>query len=225
MNIVNYEDHANLLYEAYKQSGNSYYTIERIKALYYGKIAYDHISIFLKLHAYLVKNGHDKNNPLWQGDADNALWYEKSKNSFTKIIADARHCSCADDYTHIYVFDDYSTPDHESDMWIPAQDVWLKFRAFTAWPRQVPAKKLLGPDHKWGDHRDIKYPSIITHRKHDFRFGYQDGRDEWYCFKYDSLSKTVEDAHWNENKMIHALRNLMSCWEEVEITTDPTDHM
>ena len=214
-----YQILADNLYTAYRNQGRHTYLFERVKSLFYGKIVRDHIPVFLKLHDYLVANGHTKDNPLWQGDDDNAVWYEKTKDDFIKVLVDSRVVSCADDYTHIFVFEDYGVEiEGPEDSSFNLSNRWVKLRCFTAWPRQIPARQ---GGHKWGDHRDIKYPSVSTHRKANWKFGYQDGRDDFYCFAYDSFLGDVKDAHWKESKMVNALDTLTYDWGDIERNNPP----
>lgn len=196
----NYKQIADKLYSVYKKSSSGKYLMERVKNLFYGRMVYDHIDDFNELYAILERGEHGSKNPLITGDIDEGSWIEKSPSEHIKVIAIQRYCSCADDNTHIYVLTDYRIPD---EMGYPPAD-WVTFQCFTAWPRQVSKRR----GYKWGDHRDIEHPSINTFRKHKFHFGYEDGRDKHYCFKYSSYSDAVEHAFWNEGRLMWGLDSL-----------------
>jgi len=145
LNEFNSEPLANMLYEAYNKSSNGPYLMEKVKKRFYGKIVKDHVPIMKELHAFLVDNKHTVKNPYIYGDADVAVWYEKSPETVTDIVV-VKSCSAADDNTHIFIIRDWTD-------FCGTEDV--KFLAVTAWPRQ---KKRSG--YKYGDYRDIEYPSI-----------------------------------------------------------------
>jgi hypothetical protein len=203
-----YQGMANTLYDAYEASGHDNYMVERIKKYFYGRMVKDHIGRFNTLHDLLVLNDHDKNNPYVYGDYDVGVWYEKYPDQYTKVLATTRYCSCADDNTHIYVLKDISEPGFEG----LHRYEYITFLCATAWPRQINESR---SSHQWGDHRDIKHPSINTFRRHNFKYGYQDGRDDHYCFKYESMNDSVEDANWNEGRILWALDTLRGCYEEM----------
>lgn len=205
---MDYKKIADKLYDGFKADGSNTYHMEYIKEYFYGNMVRDHIPLFKKLHDYLVANNHTKDNALWQGDDDNAIWYEKSPDQFTKVLVDSRVVSCADDYTHIFVLKDYGD---EEDAFAGPLSRWVKFNCFTAFPRQKKSKY----GGNWGDHRDIEDPSIITHRKANWKFGYGDGRDKFYSFAYDSLQDRVEDAYAVESRLMWALRTLKDDWDEI----------
>lgn len=211
---MDYKKIADKLYDGFKADGSNTYHMEYIKSYFYGNMVKDHIPVFKKLHDYLVANNHTKDNALWQGDADNAIWYEKAPDEYTKVLVDSRVVSCADDYTHIFVLKDYSIDDEILDDAPKLNDWkdWIKFNCFTAFPRQKKSKY----SNNWGDHRDIEDPSINTHRKSKFKFGYGDARDKFYSFAYDSMQGKVEDAYAVENRLMWALRTLTDGWEDVE---------
>jgi len=189
---------ADFLYAEYKKSDMGDYMVGRVKEFFYGLMVKDHIYKFKALHEFLIKNGHTVKNPYVYGDDDTGIWYEKSPKSYTTIIATERYCSCADDNTHIFILNELDVD-------------YIKFLGVTAWPRQVSERM----DHKWGDHRDIKHPSITTFRKHGFKFGYGDARDAHYCFRYESLTGCADDAPHVENRMLWALQTLTDDYEEI----------
>ena len=200
---------ADRLYQAYKMLGDSgQYTVERIKARFYGNMVKDHIETFNELYAILEAGNHGPKDPIVTGDYDEGAWIEKAPDDHTRVIAIERYCSCADDNTHIFVLNEFKSEKPESisdeDWLLLKQDDCTRFKCFTAWPRQKKSKY----GGNWGDHRDIEVPSINTHRKHDFKFGYGDGRDKHYCFAYDSMHGCIKDAHWNEQRLLWALRTL-----------------
>ncbi len=200
------ESLATALYEAYNKSSDGGYFMEKIKKRFCGKVVKDHIPMMKELHTFLVDNRHTVKNPYVYGDIDVGVWYERSPTTTMDIVVVESYCSCANDNTHIFMLRDYSkdfTPEELTRFGRPYQDV--KFLAVTAWPRQKKKKKL---GHKWGDYRDVVEPSIQTYRKCQFNFGCQDGRDVGYSFKYESTTGMVEDAHWNEPRVMWALRTL-----------------
>ncbi len=197
--MTDYKEIAELLYNAYKASDCGNYMVERVKKLYYGMMVKDNIPKFLAVYDVLVANGHDAKNPYVYGDMDQGVWYEKSPDEITKIIATERYCSMADDNTHIFILEDYSC----DRLGMKYESIY--FRCMTAFPRQKSKSK---KSHQWGDHRDIEQPSINTYRKYKFKYGYCDGRDETYCFNYETLTGCVEDAHWKESRILWALNTL-----------------
>ncbi len=199
--MTDYKEIAELLYNAYKASDCGNYMVERVKKLYYGMMVKDNIPKFLAVYDVLVANGHDAKNPYVYGDMDQGVWYEKSPDEITKIIATERYCSCADDNTHIFILKDFGWDQWFNEKHKVKQEDY-RFSCMTAWPRQKNNSK---KHHQWGDHRDIEHPSINTYRKHKFKFGYEDGRDEGYSFNYETITGNVEDAHWKESRILYAL--------------------
>lgn len=160
------------------------YTLQRANDLFWGKIVKNYVPIFKELHDKLVQGKHNKSNPLSHGDCDVSVWYETSKRTHRKVIVSTRHCSCADDNTHIFILDDLPV-DKKDGYWFG------ELMCATVWPRQINRKG----SYKYGDHRDIEKPSINTYRQRDFEYGYKDGRDNNYCFKYRCIVEdTVESA-------------------------------
>lgn len=189
---------ADAMYKAYMASADGNYLMEKVKRSFYGKLVRDKLPLFKELHAYLIEHGHTVKNPYVYGDIDVGVWYENTEHAVVKIIAIESYCTCADDSTHIFIMRDWG----ESHIGATGD---IKFLAVTAWPRQK--KKRIG--HSYGDYRDIKYPSIRTYRDYNFEFGCGDGRDVGYSFKYETIAgDKVEDAHWNEPRIMFALRTL-----------------
>jgi hypothetical protein len=222
IDINDYESMADALYDIYKQSSHGSYMVERIKGRFYGNLVKDHIPDFNELYAILKAGNHGPKNPLVTGDMDEGSWIEKSDNEYSKIIAIERYCSCAIDNTHIFILNEfkYEPPEGEGFSHLEQELMrfkdWTTFTCVTAWPRQISKRH----GHKWGDHRDIEHPSIHTFRKHNFRFAYEDGRDDHYCFKYDSLQGRVEDAYWKEGRLNWALSSLRDGLGSVKIEAE-----
>ncbi len=196
--LDNYDAIGDKMYAFYKHSSSGDYMIERIKSRFYGNMASDHIKYFNELYEILKAGGHGPKNPLLTGDADEGSWIEKGPDEYTRVIAIERYCSYADDNTHIFILNQVT-------------DDWTKFLGVTAYPEEEKS------GNTWGDHRDYKQPSIQTFRDHKFDFGYSDGRDKHYCFKYNSVSGNVEDAHWNERRLTWALGSLSDCLECIKL--------
>jgi len=222
VDLKDYEGMADKLYNIYKQSDSGTYMVERIKSRFYGNMVKDYIPDFNELYALLEAGDHGPKNPIVTGDSDEGAWLEKAPDEYTRVIAIQRYCSCADDNTHIFVLRqfDWEPPEGftELEHALLRQDNWTTFRCFTAWPRQKKSKY----GGNWGDHRDIEVPSINTHRKHKFNFGYGDGRDEHYCFKYDSMQGRAEDAYWKESRLLWALRSLRDGLNSIKIEAEWT---
>jgi len=221
IDLKDYDGIADKLYEFYKLSDSGSYMIERIKSRFYGNMVKDHIADFNELYAILEAGKHGSKNPMVTGDIDEGSWIEKAPDEHTRIIAIERYCSCADDNTHIFMLNELKSEvdptlfDHDPELaeTMARFNNWTRFQGVTAWPRQ--SSKRGG--HKWGDHRDIEHPSIVTFRNHKFDYGYNDGRDEHYCFKYDSLQGCVEDAYWREGRLNWALRSLRDGLNSVKL--------
>jgi len=211
IDLKDYEGIADHLYETYKLSPSGSYMIERIKSRFYGNMVKDHIPDFNELYKILEAGKHGPKNPIVTGDMDEGCWIETAPNDHTRIIAIQRYCSTADDNTHIFILDELKSEidptlfdtDPEMAETLAKFNNWTRFQGVTAWPRQIKNR-----GYNFGDHRDIKVPSISTFRNHKFNYGYNDGRDDHYCFKYDSLNGCVEDAHWKESRLNWALRSL-----------------
>lgn len=192
---------ADAMYVAYMASSDGGYLMEKVKKSFYGKLVKDKIPLFKELHAFLVEHKHTVKNPYIYGDIDVGVWYEKSSDEREDIVAVESYCTCADDSTHIFIMRDWSMINYQIGLNI----VDTKFLAVTAWPRQKKKRK----GHLYGDYRDVVLPSIRTYRDCNFKFGCQDGRDVGYSFKYESIvGDRVEDAHWNEPRILFALRTL-----------------
>lgn len=176
-------------YETASKKGLGIYTINRAKDLFYGKVVKNYIPVFDELFSLLVEKNHTKDNTYGYGDIDGDIWYEKCGKM--EIVVDESHCTCADDNTRIYI----KTNDYNN-----------AFLVVTAYPKQKKNK------FHFNDHRDIDQPSIQTYRNYNFEFAYGDFRDETHVLKYtctDYSGDKVEDAYVTENKISHALENLV----------------
>ncbi|KKK48932.1 hypothetical protein LCGC14_3140140 [marine sediment metagenome] len=134
--------------------------------------------------------------------------YKYPKNKNKKVIVSTRHCSCADNNTHIFIL--------EKDFC-----GWTKFRCATVWSKANNRGGYKTKDgwHYWGDDRDVKTPSLNTYRKRDFYFGYYDCRDKGHCFLYEDHGKKVgraEKASWSECEIQNALWTLKTNLEVLE---------
>lgn len=192
---------AKSLYKAYKfeekrGKGCGDLLLEWVKEVYWGIIVKEHIPVFDEAWQLLHNRKHTKKNKFVYGDIDVGVWIEYPKNKNKKVIISTRYCSCADDNTHIFIYDKSSIPKEYFN--------WDKFRAATVWPRQINSK--LGID--WGDDRNIDLPSLNTYRKRDFHYGYYDCRDKGHSFLYEAINERVEKASWDEGRIERALWTL-----------------
>ncbi len=164
--------------------------IEWTKEVFYGKLIKDAIPVFDFVWEELKKRHHtSRKRSLIYGDIDVSTWVEKTENK--KILVYIRHCSMADDNTFIFI---------KEDRIIELPD-FMEFRAVTVWPRQ----KKYRPS--WGEYLNklIWVPSLNTYRKVGFNYGYEDGRDKGFVFKYKARDELAEDAHYSEPKILRAL--------------------
>jgi len=176
--------------------------IEWTKENLYGHMVEDAIPVFQELWQLLKEGKHNKKNTFDYGDCDVSTWFETTRtgrwSSYRKVIVTTRHCSCADDNTHIFILDEIG-------------EDWIKFMSVTVWPRQKSNR-----GYSFGDDRDIKLPSLNTYRKKGFKYGYGDGRDEGHCFVYDSMTGRVDKPHWHENALTNALWTLRTNLEAIK---------
>ena len=180
--------------------------LEWIKESFWGKIVKDHIPTFHQIWNILNEKGHiGEKNSYTYGDIDVSVWIEKVKNpTDQKVIASIRHCSAADDNTHLYILSGLEFPEYSS--------TFEFFRCRTVWPRQnkkggyrvAKSKKYPTGWFSWGDDRDIKRPSINTYRERDFDFSYKDCRDKGHVFTFHN--NRCDHVHWHENRIPHALQ-------------------
>lgn len=189
---------AKLLYEGYcleqREDCGSLF-LEWTKERFWGMVIRDSIPMYLKLWNTLNDNGYtSQENSLSYGDMDGNIWAEKDERGRLILIVDD-HVTCADDNVHIYIY--HSLGDLSTD--------WTTFQCITGWPKEV----LAYDKPTWNDYRDIKYPSLETHRKHGFTLGCNDCRDKWFSFKYESLmGAKAKDAHYTEGRLNRALEKL-----------------
>lgn len=169
--------------------------LQWIKECYWGIIVKEHLLVFDEIWWTLHERKHTKKNKFIYGD-DVGIWIEYPKNKNKRVVVSERYCSCADDNIHIFIYDKSINPREYFN--------WDKFRVVTVWHRQINNK--LGID--WGDDRNIDLPSLNTYRKRDFRYGYYDCRDKGHCLLYEAHNERVENAHWNESRIEHALWTL-----------------
>jgi hypothetical protein len=194
------------------RSGVGDLTIEWAKDHYYGLRMQDKLTDFNELWNKLTDNGMvSKKTSLCTGDADISLWAERLDDR-TKLIISESHCTCADDNTTIYKLREYDCGDGfgediSTERMESINKMMFEFHIFTAYPRQVSSKS----GYDWGDHRDIDKPSLRTHRKHKFNFGYRDGRDDFHVamMKYHHTGKPMVDkSSWNEGRISIELEEL-----------------
>lgn len=149
---------------------------------FWGHVVKRHIPVFNKTYKILKDHGYfGQSNSYQYGDADVDVWIEQAKDK--KVIASTRHCSCADDNTHLFIMND------------ARHNIFGDFRCRTVWPKQnkrrgyrvKKSKKYPTGWFSWGDDRDIKIPSIATYRARNFDFSYGDCRDKGYVFTYTNF--------------------------------------
>lgn len=181
--------------------------LEWSKEYFWGALVKEHIPMFERVWELLDREKHTVRNKFVYGDIDVGLWIEyPKKREKRKVIVSTRYCSCADDNTHIFVYD------HDDREKKPYYD-FSKFKVVTVWPRQKRSKYWKTVD-EW--HRHIDLPSINTYRKSDWDYGYNDCRDKGHCFLYEAHNERVEKAHWSENKIKHALWTLVGHFQMLE---------
>jgi len=185
---------AKLLYEKYQQQevrGCGELLVEWTDDIFYGRLMADKIPLFDSLWVELRKRGHvSRRKSLEYGDIDASVWAEQ-KGSI-RIIINIRHCSMADNNTHIFIKDDP----------YPGERLFLKFRVVSAWPRELHYPK------KWGEEwsKRVRLPSVHTHRRAGFKYGYEDVRDEGHVFA--SGYRNGEGCFGNGPKILHAIWTL-----------------
>jgi len=174
----------------------------------WGKIVIEYIPTLKEVWQYLHDNKYTKNNTLGFGDVDGAIWVEYPKQEETwpderKIIIHTSYCSFADDNTHIFILDDSK---------FYSLNTLLHVR--TVWPRQnsrggykvKKSKKYPKGWFSWKDDRDIKKPSLNTYRKRNFKYSYQDGRDEGYTLSLKNIgTPSIEWSNSHQGKIQHAI--------------------
>ena len=69
----------------------------------FGLVIKEKIQTFKDTWDILKEKGYTKDNPLVYGDMDVSVWYEQTTKRGQKVIATTRHCSCADDNTHLFI--------------------------------------------------------------------------------------------------------------------------
>jgi len=174
----------------------------------WGKIVIEYIPTLKEVWQYLHDNKYTKNNTLGFGDVDGAIWVEYPKQEETwpderKIIIHTSYCSFADDNTHIFILDDSK---------FYSLNTLLHVR--TVWPRQnsrggykvKKSKKYPKGWFSWKDDRDIKKPSLNTYRKRNFKYSYQDGRDEGYTLSLKNIgTPSIEWSNSHQGRIQHAI--------------------
>jgi hypothetical protein len=149
---------------------------------FWGYVVKKHIPVFNKVYKILKEHGNiGQKNAYTYGDIDVSVWIEECKDK--KVIASIRHCSCADDNTHLFIINDARYSGYGD------------FKCRTVWPKQnkrggyrvQKSKKYPTGWLSWGDDRDIKVPSITTYRERNFYFSYGDCRDKGYVFTYTNF--------------------------------------
>lgn len=218
---------ADLLYYQYiyeeNDEGCGDLMLEWIKSRFWGLLVRDHIPIFEEIHQILTsKKNIDEKNRYTYGDVDVSVWVEKVKNpKDMKVIASTRHCSGADDNTHLYILKNSKIGIPEFD----SKNMFLEFKCRTVWSRQNKrggyrvAKSKEHPNgwFSWGDDRDIKLPSINTYRERDFNFSYGDCRDKGHVFTFKNFSgPELDHPDWHENRISHSLWCLRSHLEALK---------
>lgn len=175
--------------------------LDWIKESFWGSLVKDHLPIFNELWELLNKKGHTRKNPFGYGDIDYDVWVEYPKDNNKQVIVSICYCACADDNTHIFIYDK-----ELSDPKIYSTYDWSKFRVATVWKRQKSNDRWPNDEYD----RNIDVPSLSTYRKRDFRYGYYDCRDKGHVLLYEAHSERVEKASWSETEIYWALWNLRS---------------
>ena len=198
------------LYDQYKSEGGGCENLlmEWAKERFYGRIIEDHLQVFDDLWQMLVDKGHRcSKTASSHGDMDYSVWAEKTgKDDDLKVIISTCHCAMRDDNTFLYIRSGFKY--NNDPVYGKLMRSMDQFVCATAYPRQTQSR--YSRHHKWGDHRDIARPSIHTYRKHEFRYGYRDGRDNTHVFNfsYSHRGAVAEKAHWTENDIPRALDNM-----------------
>ncbi len=158
-----------------------------------------HIPIFHEIYDSLKNLGARYKNPLVYGDIDYSVWIDNFKD--IKVIASICHPSMADDNTYIFILNDRGVFGNT-------------FHARSAWPREIISKygrKNWPNDSCW---RDIKQPSYLTYKRHEFTLGYEDQRDKGYCFTYGGI---LQSGVQGQSEIIkHALSTLTNIKEGIK---------
>lgn len=183
------DEMGDILYDFYKSQKPDLenLSIEWAKDRFWGRVVNDHIPIFRKLYTLLENKGcvGEKNCYIYN-DLDCRVWIEKADG--LKVIVSSNHASLADTYKYLFILKDWE---------------FGYFRIATVWDRE---KKSRGfKRHQWGDMRDIDIPSLNTHRKEGFRWGYQDCRDKGHVLKYEFYNKNVDKSCASESFIPHSL--------------------
>lgn len=195
MHELDFRAAGSLLYNIWKEQHYSDFAIEQLKSTFYSHYLRDHIPVFKEFYDILKEGKYiGEDNAIMTGDMDESCWIEEGPENY-KIIAVCRHCSCADDNTHIYILKEL---EFEGEVNFD----FTKFMGVTAWPEETKN------NFTFGDHRDIDHPSIQTFRDNDFNFGYGDARDDHFSFKYDAMFDKAEDAHYKEQRLLWAISSL-----------------
>lgn len=193
---------AKLLYEGFcleqKRGDCGRLFLEWTKERFWGMVIYDNIPMFLRLWKVLRKFKHvSRDTAICYGDDDVSAWAELTPKGEKLLILDD-HVTCADDNVTIY---SYYSLDEMKDI---GKD-YTVFKCITAWPDEVMAYE----KPTWNDYRDIKYPSLETHRKNDFSLGCEDGRDKWFSFKLETfMGLRAKDAYAVEGRLSWGLEKL-----------------
>lgn len=188
---------ANIVYDEYNKAGDcGILTLQWMADCLWGKIA-EHkiIPTVRKLFNLLKEKNHNEKNYASLGDLDYKLWFEEPEKDI-KIIISVCNCACADDNTMIFYLDDrFANQDLNEN--------WVRLKIMTAWSKEVS----INGRCRWGDDRDIKFPSINTYRNNNWKFGYEDTRDinRGFVMKYDSIDKYCKDIFHTQDKTQFAL--------------------
>ena len=181
---------AQLLYEESKFSSS---ILDWTMDEYWGMVVRDNLHCFDESWQLLNDNGYNTSkNPHYQCDDDYAVWIEPvnsiDKYYKTKVIISSSSSICADDNTIIFVKDESELkPDKP------------KLRIVSVWPKQKKDKNGY-----------MIHPSLLTYRKHGFKYGYGDLRDIGHILTYGGIIAPyrVERACSTIPKIKRALRDL-----------------
>lgn len=179
---------ANSLYRSYRKEQKQdcgRLLLQWVHEIFCGSIVTDNLPLFDRTYDLLKEAKHIKEpNKLVYGDIDYGVWIEPCKDK--RVIASTCYCACRDDNTHLYIR-------HDSEV-----DMCDKFWIYSAWSKET---KIRGTKY-------IEHPSINTHRKAKFSYGYQDCRDDGYICLYDRWQKRVEHAELTWKELYWALWEL-----------------
>jgi len=194
------------------------WTLDRV----WGHRIKNHIPKFFELYNYCVEHDYtSEDKAIWYGDLDVGVWVEPTDDT-RKIIVMRNICVCRDDNIYVYIYDDpiYGKKDALNALndTMPehlqyGEDWFSSFLSLNVYEEET----LAYDPPTWGDHRDIKHPSLKTLHDYGFKYGYGDARDATHNFCYEGKDGATKSATWTAGKIHSSLLELDFAYDNIVI--------